>query len=798
MDRQTWAEALLEAHLHVDPGTDRDSVAQLYRVAVRHNPKRAQLLVSTVVGKHLPTAPSVVLAAGHALGWLASQALLGRTPDAEHVRAAVLQGSAPAPDPDTPSALVIGFAETASGLGQAASEWMPGSYYVGSTRHPKHPPALRFSETHSHAVEHVLAPAQSDVLNRSQPVVLVDDEFSTGRTVMSVIRALHERAPRPEYVVASLLDFRSPEDRTRLRELAAELGADIHEVALAEAQFQVASAAPTRVSDLTPTRPATVDATPAGPCRPVQLQGSWPAGVPVDGSVGLDEVDRRDVRAAVTRLASQVRPHLDPDTDAVHVLGWEEFMHVPTLLADQLQALVACPVTVSATTQSPARVDTQPGYPLRHAYQFNAQGKPRFAYNVNATSPAHTLVVLTPPGADVAPFLEKVRPPARVVAVELRPVPVTASAPTTVWMTGTSGNGALQAACLRALPNVELHGSGQAFQSAIAAHCDRFHLEPVTHSRSEFLQYALDLISAQKIQLVLPRRGLRTLVAHRDQVESAGARLLAPSLAAVQLCTDKARFIDLAASLDIPVARTFAVTTPGDCLAAVQRLQEEGLRACIKPAAGHGGLGFYVIGDSTAGDQGWSAFRSKSPDPSRLTTAELDNVLQRHAEHLQDDPLLVCEHLPGPELSVDCWSDGTALRRQVARLKHHTPVASKSVAVHIPEVADWVSRLARACGLLDRNCVFNMQFRLGQDGTWRVQEVNPRPSGGVHLSAALGANLLAAACAFELGRPHTDPPSPHHGAAVSVAPCGFTLPSCQDPLALLPAGIRPGPGSAAL
>lgn len=39
------------------------------------------------------------------------------------------------------------------------------------------------------------------------PLVLVDDEFSTGNTVLNTIRALHEQYPRSRYVIVALVDM---------------------------------------------------------------------------------------------------------------------------------------------------------------------------------------------------------------------------------------------------------------------------------------------------------------------------------------------------------------------------------------------------------------------------------------------------------------------------------------------------------------------------------------------------------------------------------------------------------------
>src|SRR5436309_2430859 len=74
------------------------SLPELVRLALRRNPRRAHLLVSSVLGKHVPADPRIVHGTGLELGRLVGKALDGRT------------------------ALVLGFAETATGLGHCVAE----------------------------------------------------------------------------------------------------------------------------------------------------------------------------------------------------------------------------------------------------------------------------------------------------------------------------------------------------------------------------------------------------------------------------------------------------------------------------------------------------------------------------------------------------------------------------------------------------------------------------------------------------------------------------------------------------
>ncbi|MEO3843900.1 phosphoribosyltransferase [Streptomyces sp. B22F1] len=203
-----WVESRLGVELS-GPAELRDLVG----LALRRNPRRAHLLVSTVLGKHVPQRPSRIHGAGLRLGGLARD-LLGPGAAAR--------------------AVVLGYAETATGLGHCVADGLGASAYLHSTRRavPGVRRAAGFEEEHSHATEHLLLPADPGLLTGEGPLVLVDDELSTGRTLRNTIAALHAARPRARYVVAALTDMRSEEDRRALEKSAADLGTRVDVVSL--------------------------------------------------------------------------------------------------------------------------------------------------------------------------------------------------------------------------------------------------------------------------------------------------------------------------------------------------------------------------------------------------------------------------------------------------------------------------------------------------------------------------------------------------------------------------------------
>ncbi|MBC3990912.1 phosphoribosyltransferase domain-containing protein, partial [Streptomyces sp. AC563] len=318
---------------HAGPdGAGDGRLRELLGLALRRNPRRAHLLVSNVLGKHVPQRPAVVYGAGVRLG--------------ERVRA--LLG-----DADAARAVVLGYAETATGLGHSVADGLALAPYLHSTRRPVDGvrPVGGFEEEHSHATSHLLLPEDPALLAGDGPLVLVDDEFSTGRTVLNTIRTLHRRFPRERYVVVALVDMRSAADRADLDRFAASLGARVDLVALAAGTVRLPADVLARGQALVaehetdPAAPlpdrAPEHAEPAHPA-PVRVELDWPRGLPDGGRHGFTPAHRRALDAALPemarRLARAVRPARLAPGARVLVLGFEELMYAPLRLAEALQA----------------------------------------------------------------------------------------------------------------------------------------------------------------------------------------------------------------------------------------------------------------------------------------------------------------------------------------------------------------------------------------------------------------------------------------------------------------------------
>ncbi|MET9416816.1 phosphoribosyltransferase [Streptomyces klenkii] len=430
-----WSGAWVAERLGVSLDGDA-RLPGLLGLALRRNPKRAHLLVSNVLGKHVPAAPAVVYEAGAGLGRRVRK-LLG---DAEAARA-----------------VVLGYAETATGLGHAVADGLGLAPYLHSTRRAVAGVAAvgGFEEEHSHATSHLLLPEDPGFFAGDGPLVLVDDEFSTGRTVLNTIAALHAGFPRERYVVVALVDMRSGEDRERLERFAEELGARVDLVALASgavrlpegvlergqelvAEWERRAAAPLPGADASGGRgrglrgggpgpylygPVAADAEGAPvwgphihvsapdphPCAPAPSRESdvrvsrvdlqWPARLPDGGRHGFTPEHRARLEAALLAMAARLTPVVgtraavsprvpttapaggddgDRAPRRILVLGTEELMYVPLRIAQALEEFLgdAASVRFSTTTRSPVLPVDDPGYAIRSRITFPAHDAP--------------------------------------------------------------------------------------------------------------------------------------------------------------------------------------------------------------------------------------------------------------------------------------------------------------------------------------------------------------------------------------------------------------------------------------
>lgn len=184
-------------------------------MAARINKKRSFLFVSRLLGKHIPVNPYTSLLSGAALAVLLYEHLTEETEEtkvqitewkremveglidpqqARQVYNMLLQESLSLPE----TIRFVGFAETATALGHSMYEMFADqASYIHTTREyvPAMHPDIQFEEEHSHAMAHRCYALDHEAFAGGGPIVLVDDEITTGKTTLNIIRNIQARYP---------------------------------------------------------------------------------------------------------------------------------------------------------------------------------------------------------------------------------------------------------------------------------------------------------------------------------------------------------------------------------------------------------------------------------------------------------------------------------------------------------------------------------------------------------------------------------------------------------------------------
>lgn len=261
--------------------------------------------------------------------------------------------------------------------------------------------------------------------------------------------------------------------------------------------------------------------------------------------------------------------------------------------------------------------------------------------------------------------------------------------------------------------NVELYGS-----SSIDRHGSyvfkRYRSGLPLLTDNNFLEALNSLIDEWQIDIVIPTHDTVVLWLSENSA-SVRCKILAPPIETALVCRDKSKAYALFAD-----ASFVPVTYSDLSLIHVEQV-------FVKPKHGQGSVGAKLI-------------RTKDITPDQINF----------------DQDVVCEYLPGLELTVDCLTDSN--RKLIGifpRLRHRT-LAGISVAgstiqadMELHVIAETINERLEFCGM--------WFFQVKQDlhGCWKLLEISARCSGGQCLTRARGINLPLLSIYLATGHPVT-------------------------------------------
>lgn len=321
----------------------------LVKIAKReNNTKRSYLVVDPLQGKHVPVEPSKALNLFKSL-------------------ASKLQGKY-----EGERLLLIGFAETATAIGAQAAITL-GTKYIQTTREVIPDVSyLFFSEAHSHATEQKLVKDDIDrVINETDRIVFVEDEVTTGNTIMNIIRIIRREYQRKiKFAVASLLNGMTEE----YLKIYQEEEIDLHYLVKTDHSGYSAIAEKYHCDGLS-IRAIQEDHTQEKLAVSIQdkIWNELPHIISIPGWMNARRfVDAKQYETACKKLAETVIAETGvKQGERVLVIGTEEFMY-PALLTGQEIEKMGCEVRSHSTTRSPIAVSTEEEYPLHCRYELRS------------------------------------------------------------------------------------------------------------------------------------------------------------------------------------------------------------------------------------------------------------------------------------------------------------------------------------------------------------------------------------------------------------------------------------------
>lgn len=323
-------------------------VDEFIKIAKRHNnTKREFLFVNTLLGKHIATNASDVVNVNKMLSNKLETLFVENNWNDKKV-------------------LLVGFAETATALAQNMALILIKSKnlnivgYAQTTREgisSEDYINISFEEEHSHATTQCL---YFDKNLDYDIVVFVDDEITTGKTVLNFIDKFEKHQPNKQYIVASILNWQNDSDHQIFKER------NIHTVSLVTG----------KIKDNLPK----INIILGNTHSIYSNKEYYNITLPPESNLRTPITGSTDIWNYILHICDRILRlnYLNNTPKETLVIGTEENMFIPMWIASYLHA------DVKATTRSPIEPSLDTDYPISSRLKLNsAYDSERITYLYN-------------------------------------------------------------------------------------------------------------------------------------------------------------------------------------------------------------------------------------------------------------------------------------------------------------------------------------------------------------------------------------------------------------------------------
>ena len=342
-----------------------------------NNKKRNFLFISKVLGKHIEAKPNVCKEIGCKLVGL----IFNKEEREETYK-------------NNEKICVLGFAETATGLGMSVASYIENSYYLTTTREDirEIKSILKFEEEHSHATTHKCFLLDRDKLINSEKVILVDDEITTGKSMINIIKELKKVTNAKKFIILSILDWRTEEHRKAYDELVNKENINVEVLSLISGDIKVTDIA-TYIDNNDKVIKDTTDVLNYNILDRIDLKTNYEKEVESyllhTGRFGVEFDEIQVLESKCKDIANKIQGLIESN-EKILVLGHGENIYIPCRIASYING----DVYFKSTTRSPIYCENIDGYPIKEKHVFYHKGVKYYFYNRSEIEKKYDKVIL--------------------------------------------------------------------------------------------------------------------------------------------------------------------------------------------------------------------------------------------------------------------------------------------------------------------------------------------------------------------------------------------------------------------
>jgi len=288
-----------------------------------------------------------------------------------------------------------------------------------------------------------------------------------------------------------------------------------------------------------------------------------------------------------------------------------------------------------------------------------------------------------------------------------------------------------------------IYGSHPNNDALYLQYCDFAYHEPDI-SGDAYIEFCLEFCNTHGIEIFVPHKENVLIAKRLSEFQSIGVKVLvSPDAGLMEMLDNKAMTYNVLLEKGrqgtsiFTIPEFYVVNNLSDFKNAYETLKRNGHQVCFKPIIGEGACGFRVIKDQIDSIEQLFSWGGGY----RIPYSYACDILKQK-ETFPD--LMVMEYLEEREYSIDCLASSDKLYTAIPRMKGDGRVRE---LVERRELIQMAEQFYQEFKL---PYVFNIQVKFNE-GIPKLLEINPRMSGGLHISCLSGVNFPYLAIKILLG-----------------------------------------------